>query len=307
MLSQKNNNINIVPQQVFSRPDVRTSVTSTRFKVKVKVTELLKLRKLHCSTSISSGVLAWNSKLTVDWLQYSIMEPSLQLFGARFLNFSPSWRSRDFEVREMLISPESTAFYLRAGRRYRSLWLWLQVGRNKPCTLAAMTFSPFRGYFLWICSKIPLDVLKCPTDAPFTRYNRLSNRLYNRFDNRMYRVNKHPTGCQSGCQSVLTTGWTTVLSNRVVQPVWQPAYTRYSRLSNRLSSWMFVYTIQPVIKLVWQPVWQQVVSCKRGLRIRKVLTVVPVRVSRYPGPQSTTSIIGVYPGVHFRGINLTKF
>ena len=28
---------------------------------------------------------------------------------------------------------------------------------------------------------------------PFTRYNRLSNRLYNRFDNRLYRVNKHPT------------------------------------------------------------------------------------------------------------------
>ena len=25
--------------------------------------------------------------------------------------------------------------------------------------------------------------------APFTRYNRLSNRLYNRFDNRLYRVN----------------------------------------------------------------------------------------------------------------------
>jgi len=26
--------------------------------------------------------------------------------------FLPSWRSRDFEVREMLISPESTGFYL---------------------------------------------------------------------------------------------------------------------------------------------------------------------------------------------------
>jgi len=47
---------------------------------------------------------------------YDTMGPSLQLFGAIFLNFSPSWRSCDFEVREMLISPESTAFYLRAGR-----------------------------------------------------------------------------------------------------------------------------------------------------------------------------------------------
>jgi len=48
--------------------------------------------------------------------------------------------------------------------------------------------------------------------TPFTRYNRLSNRLYNRFDNRLYRVNKHPTGCQTGCQTGLTTGLTTVLT-----------------------------------------------------------------------------------------------
>jgi len=45
---------------------------------------------------------------------YNGMGRSLQLFGARFLNFSPSWRSRDLEVCGMLISPESTAFYLRA-------------------------------------------------------------------------------------------------------------------------------------------------------------------------------------------------
>jgi len=55
-----------------------------------------------------------------------------------------------------------------------------------------------------------------------------------RFDNRLYHVNKHPTSCQS--QTCLTTGFTT--------------------------SWMFVYTIQPVVKLVVQPV----VSCKRGIR-----------------------------------------
>jgi len=35
-------------------------------------------------------------------------------------------------------------------------------------------------------------------NTPFTRYSRLSNRLYNRFDNWLYRVNKHPTGCQTG-------------------------------------------------------------------------------------------------------------
>ena len=70
----------------------------------------------------------------------------------------------------------------------------------------------------------PEHVTNCET--PYTRYNRLSNRLlsnplYNRFDNRLYHVNKHPTGCQTG----LTTGW------------------------------MFVYTIQPVVKPVWQPCW----------------------------------------------------
>ena len=40
----------------------------------------------------------------------------LQFVEARFLNFSQSWWSRDFEVHEMLTSPEFTAFYLRAGR-----------------------------------------------------------------------------------------------------------------------------------------------------------------------------------------------
>jgi len=47
---------------------------------------------------------------------YDSMGPSLQLFEAKFLNFSPSWRSCDFEARKMLISPDSTVFYLRASR-----------------------------------------------------------------------------------------------------------------------------------------------------------------------------------------------
>jgi len=47
---------------------MRTSVTSTRSKVKVKikVTGLLKFLKLQFSRSISSTVLAWRSKLMVD-------------------------------------------------------------------------------------------------------------------------------------------------------------------------------------------------------------------------------------------------
>ena len=90
---------------------VHADMTLTWFKVKVKVTELLSFRKLHFSRSISSAILAWSSKLTVD---YDSMVPSLQLFGATFLNFSPIWRSRDFEDRETLTPPESTWFHLRA-------------------------------------------------------------------------------------------------------------------------------------------------------------------------------------------------
>ena len=58
------------------RPVMLTSVTSTRSKVKVKVMELLKLRKLHISRSISSAFLTCSSKLMVD---SDSMAPSLQL------------------------------------------------------------------------------------------------------------------------------------------------------------------------------------------------------------------------------------
>jgi len=61
---------------------MRTNVTLTRSKVNMKVTELLKIGKLHFS--ICSAILAWSSKLMVD---YDSMGPSLQLVGAPFLNF----------------------------------------------------------------------------------------------------------------------------------------------------------------------------------------------------------------------------
>jgi len=88
------------------QPYMRTSITSARCKVKIKVTELLKFQKLHFSTSVSSAILTWSLKLMDS------MGPSRQLFGARFLNLFPSWRLRDFEVREMLTSTESNGFYL---------------------------------------------------------------------------------------------------------------------------------------------------------------------------------------------------
>ena len=61
---------------------MRTSVTYTRLNVKVKVTELPKLRKVHFSTSISSAISAWSSKLMIGG---DSMGPGLQLVGARFL------------------------------------------------------------------------------------------------------------------------------------------------------------------------------------------------------------------------------
>jgi len=91
---------------------VHTDVTLTWCKVKVKVTDLLKLQKLHlCVWLTSSTILAWRSQLMGDYDTVG-----LQLLEARFLHFSTSCQTRDFEIREMLISPESTAFYLRAGR-----------------------------------------------------------------------------------------------------------------------------------------------------------------------------------------------
>jgi len=51
-----------------------------------------------------------------------------------------------------------------------------------------------------------MKLLHYKLQAPFTRYNRLSNRLSNWFDNRLYRVYKHPAGCQTGCTTGLTTG-----------------------------------------------------------------------------------------------------
>jgi len=62
---------------------MRTSVTSTRFKVKVKVTELLKFWKLHFSRSIYSTIFTWSSKLMVG---SDSMWPDLQFVGAQFLN-----------------------------------------------------------------------------------------------------------------------------------------------------------------------------------------------------------------------------
>jgi len=78
-------------------------MTSTRSKVKVKVTELLKFRKLHPSRPISSAIFVWSSKLTVVG---DSMGSGLQLVGARFLNFLLRKLSREFKLRRMSIFHE---------------------------------------------------------------------------------------------------------------------------------------------------------------------------------------------------------
>jgi len=92
------------------RPDMHTNVTSTRSKVKVKVTELLKFQKLYFSRSIYSTILAWSSKLMVV---HDRMGPSLQLIGARFFNFLPRNLSPDFRLRGMSIFHEFQGPYFR--------------------------------------------------------------------------------------------------------------------------------------------------------------------------------------------------
>jgi len=79
------------------------SVTSIRYKVKIKVTRLLKFQKLHYSRSISSAILGWNSKLMID---YDSMGPNLQPVEARFSHFLLRKLSQEFKLHEISILHE---------------------------------------------------------------------------------------------------------------------------------------------------------------------------------------------------------
>ena len=63
---------------------VHVDLTLTGSKVKIKVIELLKFQRLYFSRSVSSAILAWSSKLMVD---YDIMGPSLQRVRAPIFKF----------------------------------------------------------------------------------------------------------------------------------------------------------------------------------------------------------------------------
>ena len=77
----------------------------------------------------------------------------------------------------------------------------------------------------------------------------VSQKAVQSLNNRLYRVNKHPTGCQTACQTGLTTGC--IHDTTGCQ----------TGLTTALTTGCIVYTnIYQVVKPVW-PVWQQVVLC----------------------------------------------
>jgi len=120
-----------------------------------------------------------------------------------------------------------------------------QLKLQTTCTFRFISVSYRNSWRIWEGSY---------PNTPFTRYNRLSNRLYNRFDNHVERT---ATVRSTGCQTSLI-------------PVWQPAVydtagCQTGCQSGLTTGWMFVYTIQPVVNPVWQPV------CTNGCQTFNVL------------------------------------
>ena len=129
------------------------------------------------------------------------------------------------------------------------------------------------------------------TEAPFTRYNLLSNQL----DNRLYRVYKHSTGWQMAVSRIqpvvkpvvqpsLTTGWTNsgCSFNAVVKPVVKPG------LTTGLTCWTNSCSFNALSNRVVQPVWEPAVSRKRGMMIIHHQTTCTRRVY---GPRKPVSFI----------------
>ena len=105
------------------RPYLRTNLTSIRSNVKVKVTALLKFRKLHFSRCISSAIFAWSSKLVVGG---DSIGSGLQLIGVRFSNFLLSKLPREFKLRGMSIFHEIQMaifqYYMRLQSQGQTCW-----------------------------------------------------------------------------------------------------------------------------------------------------------------------------------------
>jgi len=81
--------------------------------------------------------------ITTVWdLVYSFLEPDFWISpsdgGHVTLKFTKRWYHHN------------PLRFISALAKARSLWLWLQVGGNKPCTLVAITVSPTAGLFLFL-------------------------------------------------------------------------------------------------------------------------------------------------------------
>jgi len=106
-----------------------TSMTSTRSKVKVKVMQLLKFQKWHFPRSISSAILAWSSKLMVD---FDSMGPKLQLVRALLCSFLLRKLSCDFKLHGMSILPKGHISMLLEAR---VTWSYMLVVSYVLCML----------------------------------------------------------------------------------------------------------------------------------------------------------------------------
>ena len=115
-----------------------------------------------------------------------------------------------FHVNKLKITTKE--FYTHKHKNMHIRYIWTCVSQMLPLIMHDAKFVcdwiPFRYQSLsdvthWLTG---LHHLFTVCHTPFTRYNRLSNRLYNRlsnrlynrFDNRLYCVYKHLTGCQTG-------------------------------------------------------------------------------------------------------------
>ena len=121
------------PQKVFSdfhliwcvdrpRPHMCTSVTSTRSKVKVKVMELPRSRKLHFSRSISSAVLACSSKLMVGGdstdMDYRLSEPDF------WTSFQESYHETSNFVQCQYFTKFKSPYFCRAQNWWLVVIVW---------------------------------------------------------------------------------------------------------------------------------------------------------------------------------------
>ena len=124
------------------------------------VTDLLQLRKLHFSTSVSSTVLARSSKLMVDG---DSMGPGLQLVRARFSNLLLGKLSREFKLCRMSWNSNGHALVVRGDTvrwlgmlvvlHVLCMLMWLRpdpASRSRPLTWSSENPSASRGYNLVI-------------------------------------------------------------------------------------------------------------------------------------------------------------